>query len=418
MLLKIYYVISILLMPLTGIYINRRIKLNKEDTKRFKERYGRASVQRIEGSLAWLHAASVGESLSILTIINELEKLKSIDQILLTTGTTSAAEIVANKLSSKTVHQYLPLDNPIFNKRFLKHWNPTYAIFVESEIWPNLIMQIKKLEIKLAIVNGRMTLKSYNKWLRFKKSSELIFKSFDLCLTQNKESSLFYKKLGINNTYYTGNLKFSSDKFEVTEDDFNDLKGMFKGRKVFLAASTHLGEEKIISEITNKIRESKKEFITIIVPRHPNRTNLLDQMTNSKVVMRSSNEKVDQATDIYLADTFGELGIFYKLADFIFIGGSFVPHGGQNPIEAAYFCNNIFHGKYIENFLEVYETLNHLLISELVDNPRQLQVKLMNCYDAPPPDENELKKKINIEASDILKDTMHYLKSNIFNNGL
>ena len=418
MLLKIYYVISILLMPLTGIYINRRIKLNKEDTKRFKERYGRASVQRTEGSLAWLHAASVGESLSILTIINELEKLKSIDQILLTTGTTSAAEIVANKLSSKTVHQYLPLDNPIFNKRFLKHWNPTYAIFVESEIWPNLIMQIKKLEIKLAIVNGRMTLKSYNKWLRFKKSSELIFKSFDLCLTQNKESSLFYKKLGINNTYYTGNLKFSSDKFEVTEDDFNDLKGMFKGRKVFLAASTHLGEEKIISEITNKIRESKKEFITIIVPRHPNRTNLLDQMTNSKVVMRSSNEKVDQATDIYLADTFGELGIFYKLADFIFIGGSFVPHGGQNPIEAAYFCNNIFHGKYIENFLEVYETLNHLLISELVDNPRQLQVKLMNCYDAPPPDENELKKKINIEASDILKDTMHYLKSNIFNNGL
>ena len=124
MLLKIYYVISILLMPLTGIYINRRIKLNKEDTKRFKERYGRASVQRTEGSLAWLHAASVGESLSILTIINELEKLKSIDQILLTTGTTSAAEIVANKLSSKTVHQYLPLDNPIFNKRFL------YPIFV------------------------------------------------------------------------------------------------------------------------------------------------------------------------------------------------------------------------------------------------------------------------------------------------
>ena len=418
MLLKIYYVISILLMPLTGIYINRRIKLNKEDTKRFKERYGRASVQRIEGSLAWLHAASVGESLSILTIINELEKLKSIDQILLTTGTTSAAEVVANKLSSKTVHQYLPLDNPIFNKRFLKHWNPTYAIFVESEIWPNLIMQIKKLEIKLAIVNGRMTLKSYNKWLRFKKSSELIFKSFDLCLTQNKESSLFYKKLGINNTYYTGNLKFSSDKFEVTEDDFNDLKGMFKGRKVFLAASTHLGEEKIISEITNKIRESKKEFITVIVPRHPNRTKLLDQMTNSKVVMRSSNEKVDQATDIYLADTFGELGIFYKLADFIFIGGSFVPHGGQNPIEAAYFCNNIFHGKYIENFSEVYETLNHLLISESVDNPRQLQIKLMNCYDAPPPDENELKKKINIEASDILKDTMHYLNSNIFNNGL
>ena len=193
---------------------------------------------------------------------------------------------------------------------------------------------------------------------------------------------------------------------------------MFKGRKVFLAASTHPGEEKMISEINSKIRELKQEFITIIVPRHPNRSKLLDQMPNSKVVIRSANGQIDQSTDIYLADTFGELGMFYKLADFIFIGGSFVPHGGQNPIEAAYFCNNIFHGKYVENFVEVYETLGHLSITELVDNSRQLQVKLMKCYDAPSPDEDELMKKINLEASDILKDTMHHLNSNIFNNDL
>ena len=418
MLLKIYYVISTLLIPFTGIYINRRIRLNKEDSKRFKERYGIASVYRAKGNLIWLHAASVGESLSILPIINELEKLKSIDQILLTTGTSSAAQIVANKLSSKTVHQYLPLDTPLFNKRFLRYWNPTYAIFVESEIWPNLIMQIKKMQIKLAIINGRMTLKSYNKWLRFKKSSELIFKSFDLCLTQNQESSFFYKKLGISNTYYTGNLKFSSDKFEFKEDAYNELKKIFKGRKVFLAASTHPGEEKIISDITNKVREVKQEFITIIVPRHPNRSKLSDQMPNSKVVIRSANGQIDKGTDIYLADTFGELGIFYKLADFIFIGGSFVPHGGQNPIEAAYFCNNIFHGRYIENFLEVYETLGHLSITELVDNSRQLQIKLMKCYDAPPSNEDELMRKINLEASDILKDTMYHLNSKILNNDL
>ena len=418
MLLKIYYAISVLLIPFTGFYIRRRIKLDKEDPNRFKERYGKASVVREDGNLVWIHAASVGESLSILPIINKLENTKSISQILLTTGTTSAAKIVMKKLSSKTVHQYLPLDTPLFNARFLKHWKPAYAIFVESEIWPNLILQIKQMKIKLAIINGRMTLNSYNKWLRFKKSSELIFKSFDLCLTQNQESSFFYKKLGINNTYYTGNLKFSSNKFEVKEDAYNELKKMFKGRKVFLAASTHLGEEKMISEITNKIRELKQEFITIIVPRHPNRSKLLDQMSNSKVVIRSANGQIDQSTDIYLADTFGELGMFYKLADFIFIGGSFVPHGGQNPIEAAYFCNNIFHGKYVENFLEVYETLGHLSITELVDNSRQLQVKLMKCYDAPSPDEDELMKKINLEASDILKDTMHHLNSNIFNNDL
>jgi 3-deoxy-D-manno-octulosonic-acid transferase len=322
------------------------------------------------------------------------------------------------KLSSKTVHQYLPLDTPLFNARFLKHWKPTHAIFVESEIWPNLILQIKKMKIKLAIINGRMTINSYNKWLRFKRSSELIFKSFDLCLTQNQESSLFYNKLGISNTYYTGNLKFSSEKFEVKEDAYNELKKIFKGRKVFLAASTHLGEEKLISDITNKIREARPEFIAIIVPRHPNRRKLLDQMPNSKVVIRSANEQVDKSTDIYLADTFGELGIFYKLADFIFIGGSFVPHGGQNPIEAAYFCNNIFHGRHVENFLEVYEALGHLSITEPVDNSRQLQVKIMKCYDAPPSDEDELMRKINLEASDVLKDTMHHLNSNILNNDI
>ena len=418
MLLRIYQIISTLLLPFVGIYIKNRIKLSKEDPNRYKERYGKPGVKRKEGNVIWIHAASVGETLSILKVISEIEKIKSVDQVLLTTGTTSSAEIVVNKLGPKTVHQFIPLDIPLFNKRFLKYWNPTSAIFVESEIWPNLLTQTKKLQIKIAIINGRMTLNSYSKWLRFKQSSEKIFKSFDLCLTQNEESSFFYKKLGINNTYYTGNLKFSSDKLKVDDGAYGDLKNILKGRKIFLAASTHLGEEKIISEITKKIRETNKEFITIIVPRHPNRSGLLPQMINCKVVTRSANEKIDQNTDIYLADTFGELGLFYKLADFIFIGGSFVRHGGQNPIEAAYFCGNIFHGKYIENFLEVYETLNHLFITELVDNPRQLQVKLMNCYNQTPLGEDELIKKINLEARDILKDTMEHINSKILNNDI
>ena len=146
MLLKIYYAISVLLIPFTGLYIRRRSKLDKKDPNRFKERYGKASVNREDGNLVWIHAASVGESLSILPIIDEFENTKSINQILLTTGTTSAAKIVMNKLSSKTVHQYLPLDTPLFNARFLKHWKPAYAIFVESEIWPNLILQIKQMK--------------------------------------------------------------------------------------------------------------------------------------------------------------------------------------------------------------------------------------------------------------------------------
>ena len=413
MLLKIYYLISSLLIPFYGLYINRRIKLLKEDQVRFIERYGKATVNRKDGDLIWIHAASVGECLSALPIITELEKNKAVNQILLTSGTTSSAQIINDKLTYKTTHQYLPLDVPLFNYRFLKFWNPKCAIFVESEIWPNMINQIKKMDIKLAVINGRMTIKSYNRWHRFKKTSKLIFNNFDICLTQNKESTLFYKNLGVSNTYYTGNIKFGCIKLQVNEENYHNLKKASTGRKIFLAASTHRGEEKMIADLTKKIRQVNKEFLTIIVPRHPNRNELAKEMLGCKVIRRSKNELIDKNTDIYLADTFGELGLFYKLADIAFIGGSFVPHGGQNPIEAAYFCNNIFHGKYIENFLEVYETLNHLHITELVDNPRQLHLKIMNCYDHLPADEEQLKIKIDIEAADIIKDTMQYLENNI-----
>ena len=413
MLLKIYYLISTLLIPFYSIYINSRIKQKKEDPQRYKERYGKPSAVRKNGDLIWIHAASVGECLSALPIIAELEKNIKIEQILITSGTTSSALIIKDKLSSKSIHQYLPLDVPLFNDRFLKFWNPKCAIFIESEIWPNLIYQIKKMEIKLAVINGRMTLKSYNKWLRFKKTSKLIFNNYDLCLTQNKESALFYKQLGINQTFYTGNIKFSSDKLEFNEENYNSLKNTIVGRKVFLAASTHPGEEMIISNLTQKIRNTNREFLCVLVPRHPNRSDLTKEIIDCKFATRSKNESINDDTDIYLADTFGELGLFYKLADIVFIGGSLVPHGGQNPIEAAYFCNNIFHGKYIENFLEVYETLNHLHITELVDNPRQLQIKIMQCYNDLPANEEELKRKIDIESVDIIRDTMQYLNTSI-----
>ena len=418
MLLKIYYLISTLFIPFYSIYINRRIKLKKEDQGRFNERFGKPSVERKSGDLIWIHAASVGECLSALPVINEIEKITSVKQILLTSGTTSSALILKGKLSSKTIHQYLPLDVPLFNSRFLKYWKPKSAIFIESEIWPNLINQIKKMGIMLAVINGRMTLKSYNKWLRFKKTSKLIFNNYDLCLTQNKESALFYKRLGINQTFYTGNIKFSSNKLQVNEENYNNLKNTVIGRKVFLAASTHPGEEMIISNLTQKIRHTNREFLCILVPRHPNRSNLTKEILNCKFATRSKNETINDDTDIYLADTFGELGLFYKLADITFIGGSLVPHGGQNPIEAAYFCNNIFHGKHIENFLEVYETLNHLHITELVDNPRQLQVKIMKCYNDLPANEEELKRKIDIESADIIRDTMQHLNTSILVNDL
>ncbi len=416
MLIIVYKIMSILFRPFVYLYLSKRIKNNKEDIKRIKERYGYAGVARKSGKIVWIHGASVGESLSALSIIHALEKDASISQILLTTGTVSSAKILDNKLTGKTIHQFLPLDIPSFNKRFLKYWKPNAAIFIESEIWPNLITQIKKLDINLAIINGRMTLSSYKKWLKFKQTSRKLFNNFDLCLTQNKESLFFFDQLGIKDTRYIGNLKFCTEKFTIDLNLFKQLEEDFKGRKILVAASTHPGEEKIISEITKNIRITHPEFISIIVPRHPNRKHLPSEINSSTLAVRSQKDLIDQNTDVYLADTFGELGLFYKLADFVFMGGSLVPHGGQNPIEAAYFCKNIFHGKHIENFLEVYETLNHFSITDIVENQRQLEIKLLNCYsDTKINDEASLELKIKSEGLDIIKGTIEQLNNKILN---
>ena len=410
----IYQLIFLLLIIISPIIIIIRIVKKKEDKKRFLEKFSIFSKEKEKGNLIWFHGSSVGEILSIIPLIENLEKNKSIKQILITSSTLSSSQILNKFKFRKTIHQFFPIDSIYFTNKFLNFWKPSIAIFIESEIWPNLIHQIKKMGIMLAVINGRMTLKSFNKWLRFKKTSKLIFNNYDLCLTQNKESTLFYKRLGINQTFYTGNIKFSSNKLQVNEENYNNLKNTMIGRKIFLAASTHPGEEMIISNLTQKIRNTNREFLCILVPRHPNRSNLTKEILNCKFATRSKNETINDDTDIYLADTFGELGLFYKLADITFIGGSLVPHGGQNPIEAAYFCNNIFHGKYIENFLEVYETLNHLHITELVDNPRQLQIKIMQCFNDLPANEEELKRKIDIESADIIKDTMQHLNTSIF----
>ena len=261
-----------------------------------------------------------------------------------------------------------------------------------------------------------MTLSSYKKWLKFKQTSRKLFNNFDLCLTQNKESLFFFDQLGIKDTRYIGNLKFCTEKFTIELNLFKQLEEDFKGRKILVAASTHPGEEKIISEITKNIRITHPEFISIIVPRHPNRKHLPSEINSSTLAVRSQKDLIDQNTDVYLADTFGELGLFYKLADFVFMGGSLVPHGGQNPIEAAYFCKNIFHGKHIENFLEVYETLNHFSITDIVENQRQLEIKLLNCYsDTKINDEASLELKIKSEGLDIIKGTIEQLNNKILN---
>tara|TARA_Y100000590_G_scaffold75479_1_gene83351 strand:+ start:473 stop:1717 length:1245 start_codon:yes stop_codon:yes gene_type:complete len=380
MLLWTYKIISYLIYPFVPIYLSNRLSLKKELKDRINERYGYSKINRKKGKLVWLHAASIGESISILPVIQELEKNTEIKQILVTTGTVTSAKIMDERLKGKAFHQFLPLDIPIFVERFLNHWNPSVSIFVESEIWPNFISALNKRNSKLAILNGRMTVKSFNSWSRFKTTALKLFGNFDLCCAQSNDSAFFYENLGIKNTMYTGNLKFSSEPEKLDDKKLKILKKMFKNRKVLLAASTHEGEEEIIANITSKLKKKDKNFLSIVVPRHPNRTEFFSNKQKLKIAYRSKGQDIMPNTNIYIADTVGELNLFYELANFIFIGGSLVRHGGQNPLEAAFLGKAVIHGPNIKNFADVYEILNHMKLTSLVNNERQLQMYIEENY--------------------------------------
>tara|TARA_B100000686_G_scaffold336792_1_gene407094 strand:- start:2040 stop:3284 length:1245 start_codon:yes stop_codon:yes gene_type:complete len=380
MLLRIYKIISYLIYPFVPIYLKNRLNSKKELKDRINERYGYSKINRKKGKLVWLHAASIGESISILPVVEELGQNKKIKQILVTTGTVTSAKIMGERLKGKAFHQFLPIDIPIFVERFLNHWNPSVSIFVESEIWPNFISALCKRNSKLMILNGRMTVKSFNSWLRFKKTALTLFSNFDLCCAQSNDSAFFYESLGIKKIVYTGNLKFSSKPEKLDSKKLNTFKRMVRNRKILLAASTHEGEEEIIANITLSLKKKDKNFLSIIVPRHPNRTEFFSNKQKLKIAYRSKNQNIKPSTNIYIADTVGELNLFYESAHFVFVGGSLVSHGGQNPIEAALYGKTIIHGPNIKNFVDVYEILNLMKLTSPVNNEKQLKMYIEDNY--------------------------------------
>ncbi len=381
MVMYLYKLIGFILIPFIPFIIFRRFSEGKETKGRTNERYGKTQIKNISNKLVWIHAASVGESLSIIPIVKEMIKDKYFDTILITTGTTSSSKIIKQKLSNKVIHQFIPFDIVIYAKRFLNHWKPSLAIFVESEIWPNIIYETKKMNIPLIILNGRMTLKTFKRWTLLGSFSKKLFSNIDACCTQNSDSTIFYKKLGIKNTEFTGNLKFAHHDIKINEESYDDIKNSSRDRIIFLAASTHNGEENIIKNISLNISKVHKNLLTIIVPRHPQRKGILAGVKGNKIAVRSKKEKITKNTLFYIADTIGELSLFYKLANVIFVGGSMVNHGGQNPIEAAYHGKTILHGKNIQNFTDVYEILKLMKLTEQVENERQLELFVNRLID-------------------------------------
>jgi 3-deoxy-D-manno-octulosonic-acid transferase len=345
--------------PLASPFLKWRLKRGKEDPERIGERRGVPSKPRPAGPLIWVHAASVGELLSVLSLLDRIRSREI--SVLLTSGTVTAARIAETRLPPGVVHQYLPLDMPGFVQSFFDYWRPDLAIIAESEFWPNLITEGRRRGTPFVLVNGRLSDRSFGRWRLAQKTATAILSRIDLCIAQDDQIAERFERLGAPRVLTAGNLKFDVPPPPAEPLALTALERSTRNRPVVLAASTHAGEEAIVIEAHLRLRRIVPGLLTIIAPRHPERggeiVELAEEM-GAVPVMRSRGHVPDRGTEIYVADTIGELGLFYRLAPIVFMGGSLVKHGGQNPIEPAKLDSAILHGPHVANFSAIYAQLN------------------------------------------------------------
>jgi len=397
------------------IYLYFRKLRKKEDSNRYKEKLSKINASRSDGFLIWFHVASVGEAMSILPLIENYLENKKINKILITSITLSSGKILEKRFNqnTKVIHQFLPLDIPLLVNKFLEHWKPNLSIFIESEIWPNLIIETKKRNIPLLLINARITKKSFHRWRLLKNFSNKIFKKFDLCIVANKETENYLRILGSSNIKNYGNLKFSNTKSNSNNKLNPDFLSKIKNRKIWCAASTHPPEELFCAKSHSIIKKKYKDILTIIIPRHINRIEkIFEELTkeNFKVLLYDNFNQINENTDILLINTYGEALKFYKTSKCVFLGKSLVESlkedSGQNPIEAARLGCTIFHGPNVKNFDDVYEFLKTLGIANKITNPEELSLSIVE----------ELKNNKE-KSEDILKKIENY-GTNTLNNVL
>ena len=382
-----------------------RIFLGKEDQNRFKEKYGFFPKNNKPNETIWIHGASVGEILSIIPIVRKFEEDKRIKRILITSSTTSSSHILSKFKFKKTVHQFYPFDLNFLTKHFINHWKPKLAIFVDSEIWPNMFNNLHKKNIPLILLNARITRKSFNRWKFFPNFSKKIFEKITLALPQNIESKKYLKLLGTKKIKLVGNLKFFGGS---QKDNVNlILKKKFSKKVIFCAASTHRTEELFVGKVHKELKSEIKNLITIIIPRHINRKKeILNELNNIGLnsQLHTSSKKLSKNTDIYIVDTYGESAKFYSLSKLTFLGGSLIPHGGQNPLESARKGNYILYGPHVENFKEVYEMLEKLKITRRVNSIKNMK--------------SVVRQKINFLQRNTVNKKLKYLGDKILNKNL
>ncbi|WP_334128670.1 3-deoxy-D-manno-octulosonic acid transferase [Sneathiella sp.] len=386
MALALYNALLTLGGPLLDQHLKARLKRGKEDPKRFPERMGMASRPRPRGTVIWIHAASVGESVSALPLIEGLLAADDDRHVLLTTGTRTSAEIMAGRLPARAFHQYVPLDRKKAVRLFLDHWTPDLAIWMESELWPNLIHETGARRIPMLLVNARITEKSYRSWRRSFGLAGHLLGNFTRCLAQSERSAHYLRALGAPSVDFFGNLKFAAKPLPADPEKLDALTGAIGDRPRWLAASTHRAEEEIILGADRILREERPDLLTLIVPRHPERgaeVATLAARQGLAVRRRAEGALPDAACAVYVADTIGELGLFYRATDIAFIGGSLVPKGGQNPLEAARLDCALLHGPHMSNFAEVMTAFNARSASREVTDAESLAAAVRDYLDNP-----------------------------------
>lgn len=348
---------SILEPAVLGLLYWRQRK-GREDRTRLGERQGYPSRARPTGHLVWVHGASIGETLSLLPIVERLTQRGL--TVLVTSGTRTSAALIARRLPPGAVHQYVPLDVPRYLRRFLDHWQPDFALVAESEIWPNTIMALDQRQIPLVLVNARMSDRSFQRWLKLPRIIGALLQRFAICLAQTENDAERLDILGAPRVLVTGNLKFDSPPPPADPRVVAHLSGLLAGRPVWFAASTHPGEETAILAVHRALSQRHPHLLTIIAPRHPHRGAEIASIAENnglRASQRSQGIHPDRATDVYIADTVGEMGLFYRLSPIVIMGGSLVAHGGQNPIEPAKLGAAILHGPHIHNFEDIYASI-------------------------------------------------------------
>lgn len=363
--------------PFMGPFLRFRASRGKEDRSRRYERYGYPSADKPAGPMVWFHAASVGESMAVMPLVEHVNEL-GINTIM-TTGTVTSAQVMRKRLPKQSFHQYVPLDLKPALERFLDHWQPDLAIFTESEIWPMTMLELAQRKTPSVLVNARMSDRSFRRWTNASGLAESLFEHFSHVVAQSETDGKRFRKLGAHPVSISGNLKADNHTLPFDETEKAHLEKRIDSRPTWIAVSTHEGEEEIVARIHRSLRERIPDLLTLIAPRHPERADGIEAMLgahNLKVARRSRRETIETGTDIYLCDTIGEMGLFLSLVQVAFMGKSLASSGGQNPLEPAATGTAIVSGRHVQNFRDTYKKLLEAGGVRLVSDEKMLAANI------------------------------------------